>query len=165
MISNILIKLFPYVFVIFFTYLEAAPIYFFENELVKPLMTFTVIYCWIQHDSQQFRPLWLLFFGLFYDFLKDGIVGLTPLFFLTMYHFKNNNLSFFITPFFNNIWIKFVFILFIYFLFLLLTNLFFENHTYGFSKNLVSLVISVIIFPLFYSMIQRLSLLFGRIND
>ena len=85
MISNILIKLFPYVFVIFFTYLEAAPIYFFENELVKPLMTFTVIYCWIQHDSQQFRPLWLLFFGLFYDFLKDGIVGVTPLFFLTMY--------------------------------------------------------------------------------
>ena len=165
MISNILIKLFPYVFVIFFTYLEAAPIYFFENELVKPLMTFTVIYCWIQHDSQQFRPLWLLFFGLFYDFLKDGIVGVTPLFFLTMYHFKNNNFSFFITFFFNNIWIKFILILFIYFLFLLLTNLFFENQTYGFSKNLVSLVISAIIFPLFYSMIQRLSLLFGRIND
>ena len=62
MISRILIKLFPFVFVIFFIYLEAAPIYFFDNELVKPLMTFTIIYSWIQHDSDRFRPLWLFFF-------------------------------------------------------------------------------------------------------
>ena len=91
MISRILTKLFQFVFVIFFIYLEAAPIYFFDNELVKPLMTFTIIYSWIQHDSDRFRPLWLLFFGLFYDFLKDGIVGITPLFFLGMYHLSNNN--------------------------------------------------------------------------
>ena len=70
MISRILTKLFPFVFVIFFIYLEAAPIYFFDNELVKPLMTFTIIYCWIQHDSDRFRPLWLLFLDYFMIFSR-----------------------------------------------------------------------------------------------
>ena len=117
MISRILTKLFPFVFVIFFIYLEAAPIYFFDNELVKPLMTFTIIYSWIQHDSDRFRPLWLLFFGLFYDFLKDGIVGITPLFFLGMYHLSNNNVGFIAANYLNNIWIKFSIVLIFFYFF------------------------------------------------
>ena len=107
MIRRIFIQLFPFVFVVFFIYLESAPIYFFDNELVKPLMTFTIIYSWIQHDGDRFRPLWLLFFGLFYDFLKDGIVGITPFFFLTMYHFSNKNIGFIGVNYLNSIWIKF----------------------------------------------------------
>ena len=86
MIKRVFIRLFPFVFVVFFIYLESAPIYFYDNELVKPLMTFTIIYCWIQHDSDRFRPLWLIFFGLFYDFLDGAIVGITSLFFLITLH-------------------------------------------------------------------------------
>ena len=103
MIKRVFIRLFPFVFVVFFIYLESAPIYFYDNELVKPLMTFTIIYCWIQHDSDRFRPLWLLLFGLFYDFLKDGIVGVTSFFFLTMYHLSNNNIGIIATNYLNNI--------------------------------------------------------------
>ena len=165
MISRILIKLFPFVFVIFFIYLEAAPIYFFDNELVKPLMTFTIIYSWIQHDSDRFRPLWLLFFGLFYDFLKDGIVGITPFFFLVMYHLSNNNVGFIAANYLNNIWIKFSIVLIFYFMSLLLINFLLEDFSYVIYKNSVSLVLSIILFPLFYSLVQKLSVMFGRLND
>ena len=162
---NIFVKTFPFLFVIFFIYLESAPIYFYGNELVKPLMTFTVIYCWIEHDSEKFRPLWLLFFGLFYDFLKDGLVGVTPLFFLAMYHLKNNNMPIIFFSYLNSVWIKFIVTLFAYFIFLLLINLFFENFTYGISKNLVSLLVSIMLFPLFYTITKKLSQRFGRLND
>ena len=165
MISRILTKLFPFVFVIFFIYLEAAPIYFFDNELVKPLMTFTIIYSWIQHDSDRFRPLWLLFFGLFYDFLKDGIVGITPLFFLGMYHLSNNNVGFIASNYLNNIWIKFSIVLIFYFMSLFLVNFLLEDFSYAIYKNSISVVLSIILFPLFYSLVQKLSVMFGRLND
>jgi len=165
MIRRILIKLFPFVFVIFFIYLESAPIYFFDNELVKPLMTFTIIYCWIQHDGDRFRPLWLLFFGLFYDLLKDGIVGITPFFFLTMYHLSNNNVGFIAPNFLNNIWVRFSITLFFYFLSLFLINFLLEDFSYAIYKNSISVILSIILFPLFYSLIQKLSIMFGRLND
>ena len=165
MISRILTKLFPFVFVIFFIYLEAVPIYFFDNELVKPLMTFTIIYSWIQHDSDRFRPLWLLFFGLFYDFLKDGIVGITPLFFLGMYHLSNNNVGFIAANYLNNIWIKFSIVLIFYFMSLFLINFLLEDFSYAIYKNSISVVLTIILFPLFYSLVQKLSVMFGRLND
>ena len=165
MIRRIFIKLFPFVFVVFFIYLESAPIYFFDNELVKPLMTFTIIYCWIQHDGDRFRPLWLLFFGLFYDFLKDGIVGITPFFFLTMYHLSNNNIGFIAPNFLNNIWVRFSFTLFFYFLSLFFINFLLEDFSYAIYKNSISVILSIILFPLFYSLIQKLSIMFGRLND
>ena len=165
MIGRILTKLFPFVFVIFFIYLEAAPIYFFDNELVKPLMTFTIIYSWIQHDSVRFRPLWLLFFGLFYDFLKDGIVGITPLFFLGMYHLSNNNIGFIAANNLNNIWIKFSIVLIFYIMSLFLINFLLDDFSYAIYKNSISVVLSIILFPLFYSLVQKLSVMFGRLND
>ncbi len=165
MIRRIFIKLFPFVFVVFFIYLESAPIYFFDNELVKPLMTFTIIYCWIQHDGDRFRPLWLLFFGLFYDFLKDGIVGITPFFFLTMYHLSNNNIGFIAQNYLNNIWIKFSIILLFYFLSHFLINFLLEDFSFAIYKNFISVILSIILFPLFFSLIQKLSVMFGRLND
>ena len=165
MINKIFTKLFPFFFIIFFIYLETAPIYYYDNELVKPLMTFTVIYCWIQHDSERFRPLWLLFFGLFYDFLKDGIVGVTPFFFLTMYHLNNNNIGFIAINYLSNNWIKFAFVLLFYFLSLFLINYLLKDFSYSISKNSISVLLSIILFPLFYSLIQKLSVMFGRLND
>ena len=165
MIKRVFIRLFPFVFVVFFIYLESAPIYFYDNELVKPLMTFTIIYCWIQHDSERFRPLWLLFFGLFYDFLKDGIVGVTSFFFLTMYHLSNNNIGFIATNYLNNIWVKFSIVLLFYFLSLFLINYLLEDFSYTISKNSISVILSIILFPLFYSLVQKLSVMFGRLND
>ena len=106
-----------------------------------------------------------LFFGLFYDFLKDGIVGITPLFFLGMYHLSNNNVGFIAANYLNNIWIKFSIVLIFYFMSLFLINFLLEDFSYAIYKNSISVVLSIILFPLFYSLVQKLSVMFGRLND
>ena len=93
MIANFFVKIFPYIFILSFIYFEFSPVYFYENELIKPFLSFLIIYSWICHDVRRFRPLWLLIFGLFYDFLKDGIVGITPLFLLHYLTYNKKNLK------------------------------------------------------------------------
>ena len=105
------------------------------------------------------------FFGLFYDFLKDGIVGITPFFFLVMYHLSNNNVGFIAANYLNNIWIKFSIILIFYFMSLFLINFLLEDFSYVIYKNFISVILSIILFPLFYSLVQKLSVMFGRLND
>ena len=96
------------------------------------------------------------FFGLFYDFLKDGIVGITPFFFLTMYHLSNNNVGFIAANYLNNIWIKFSIVLIFYFLSLFLINFLLEDFSYAIYKNSISVVLSIILFPLFYSLSTKI---------
>ncbi len=165
MISSFFGRLFPFVFIIFFIYFELAPIYFFESELVRPLMTFTTVYCWILNDKRKFRPLWLIFFGLFYDLLKDGIVGITALFFLGMYHLQNKSSGFIFSVDFKEIWIRFTAVLFLYSSLLFIANFFFEDFSYNVFKNLISFVLTIILFPLFHSVIQKISSKFGSFSE
>ncbi len=164
MIANFFVKIFPYIFVISFVYLEFSPVYFYENELVKPFISFLIIYSWICHDTNRFRPVWLLAFGLFYDFLKDGIVGISPLFFIILYHLqkKSNSLVSFD---FKETWIKFIIYLLMYFVIIYLCNYFFENHSYNFKKNILCLVLTIVLFPLFFSLIEKLTMRFGKYDN
>ena len=129
MIANFFVKIFPYIFVISFVYLEFSPVYFYENELVKPFLSFLIIYSWICHDTNRFRPVWLLAFGLFYDFLKDGIVGITPLFFIILYHLQQKKSNSLVSFDFKETWVKFIIYLLMYFVIIYLCNYFFENHS------------------------------------
>ena len=135
MIANFFVRIFPYIFVISFVYLEFSPVYFYENELVKPFISFLIIYSWICHDTNRFRPVWLLAFGLFYDFLKDGIVGITPLFFIILYHLQQKKSNSLVSFDFKETWIKFIIYLLMYFVIIYLCNYFFENHSYNFKKK------------------------------
>tara|TARA_X000000368_G_scaffold404240_1_gene380056 strand:- start:343 stop:840 length:498 start_codon:yes stop_codon:yes gene_type:complete len=165
MLSNFFAKVFPFVFVVFFIYFEHAPIYFFNNELVRPLMTFTTVFCWISSDETKFRPIWLLFFGLFYDILKDGIIGLTPIFFLILNHLQTRRSTILFADTMKENWLKFIVIVFFYFVSSYLINIFMESSSYNLYKNFVSFILTIILFPFFYSMIQKLSYKFGNYNE
>ena len=165
MLSNFFVKVFPFVFVIFFIYFEHAPIYLFNNELVRPLMTFTTVFCWISNDERRFRPIWLLFFGLFYDILKDGIIGLTPIFFLILSHLQTRRSTILFADTMKEYWFKFTIIIFFYFVFSFLINIFMESSSYNLNKNFISFILTIILFPFFYSMIQKLSYKFGNYNE
>ena len=134
MIANFFVKIFPHIFVISLIYLEFAPIYFNENELIKPFLSFLIVYSWISHDTNRFRPIWLLVFGLFYDFLKDGIVGVTPLFFIILYHLQQKKSESLISFDFKETWIKFIIYFILYFVIIYMCNYFFENSSYNFKK-------------------------------
>lgn len=165
MIANFFIKIFPYVFIFSFIYLEFSPVYFYDKELIKPFLSFLVIYCWICHDTNRFRPLWLLVFGLFYDFLKDGIVGFTSIFFIILYHIQQKKTDSLISFDFKETWIKFIIYLIIYFIAIYLFNYFFENSSYNFIKNIFSLVLTILFFPIFFSLIEKLTTRFGKYDN
>ena len=59
------------------------------------------------------------FFGLFYDLLKDGIVGITAIFRYVSLQNKSSGLFF---CRFKDIWIKFTVVLFLYSLLLFIVN-------------------------------------------
>lgn len=165
MFVNFFIKIFPYFFIFSFIYFEFAPIFFYESKLVKPFLTFVVIYSWICHDATRFRPIWFLIFGLFYDFLKDGIVGITPLFFIILYHLEQKKTGLLFSFDFKETWLKFIMFLIVYFLILFLLNSFFENLSFDFKKNIVSLVLTIILFPIFFSLIRKLTVRFGNYDN
>ena len=160
MFANFFIKIFPYFFIFSFIYFEFTPIYFYESKLVKPFLTFVVVYSWICHDASRFRPVWLLVFGLFYDFLKDGIVGITPLFFIILYHLEQKKTGLLLSFDFKETWIKFIIFLIVYFVILFFINSFFDNSSYDFKKNTISVVFTIILFPFFFSLIRKLTVRF-----
>jgi cell shape-determining protein MreD len=123
------------------------------------------MYSWICHDSSRFRPVWLLIFGLFYDFLKDGIVGITPLFFIILYHLEQKKTGLLLSFDFKETWIKFIIFLIAYSLILLSLDSFFENSSYDFRKNIISFVFTIILFPFFFSLIRKLTVRFGNYDN
>tara|TARA_B100000524_G_C23552695_1_gene335411 strand:+ start:227 stop:724 length:498 start_codon:yes stop_codon:yes gene_type:complete len=165
MIANFFVKIFPYIFILSFIYFEFSPVYFYDNELIKPFLSFLVVYSWICHDVNRFRPLWLLIFGLFYDFLKDGIVGITPLFFIILSHMQQKKSETLISFDFKETWIKFIIFLILYFIIIYLCNYFFENSNYNFKKNIFSLILTILLFPIFFSLIEKLTIRFGRYDN
>ena len=162
MVANFFVKIFPYVFVLSFIYFEFSPIFFYENELAKPFLSFLIVYSWICHDETRFRPIWFLIFGLFYDFLRDGIVGVTPLFFIILSHLQQKKTESLVSFDFKETWIKFIIYLVVYFVIIYLCNYFFENSDYNFGKNIFSLILTILLFPLFFSLIEKLTIRFGR---
>ena len=98
MFSTLFFKFIPYLFLTFFIFFEFSPSYFAEKEVIKPYFTFIVLYALINNDTERFRPLWILLFGLFYDFLDGAIVGITSLFF--SYNIKIRWINLFFVSFF-----------------------------------------------------------------
>jgi cell shape-determining protein MreD len=123
------------------------------------------MYSWICHDSSRFRPVWLLIFGLFYDFLKDGIVGITPLFFIILYHLEQKKTGLLLSFDFKETWIKFIIFLIAYSLILLSLDSFFDNSGYDFRKNIISFIFTIILFPFFFSLIRKLTVRFGNYDN
>ena len=164
-IANFFVKTFPYIFIFSFIYLEFSPVYFYENELIKPFLSFLVIYSWLCHDLTRFRPIWILIFGLFYDFLKDGIVGITPLYFIILYHLQRKKSDSLTSFYFKETWIKFIIYLILYFVIIYMCNYFFENASYNFKKNIFSLLLTIFLFPVFFSFIEKLTSRFGKYDN
>ena len=165
MIANFFVKIFPHIFVISLIYLEFAPIYFNENELIKPFLSFLIVYSWISHDTNRFRPIWLLVFGLFYDFLKDGIVGVTPLFFYYTLSFTTKKSESLISFDFKETWIKFIIYLIVYFVIIYTCNYFLKTLVIILKKNILCLVLTIILFPLFFSLVEKLTVRIGKYDN
>ena len=165
MFSTLFFRLIPYLFLTFFIFFEFSPAYFAEKEVIKPYFTFIVLYALINNDSERFRPLLILLFGLFYDFLDGAIVGITSLFFLITLHLLRRKHSTIVSVDFKIIWINFIFILFLYVSVSQITKVFFHDVNFEFKRIFLSLIISIILFPIFNSLIEKFNNKFKIFNE
>ncbi len=155
MITSFFLKIFPYFLLVSFIFFEFAPGYFFEKEIIKPFFTFIVLYALVNNNAEKFRPFWILLFGILYDFLDGQVIGITSLFFLIILHFLRRKHSTIISVDFKNIWVNFVGMLTAYVFVNQLTHFIFFNETIEIKRILLSLLISIIMFPLFNSLIKK----------
>ena len=165
MILGIFLRIIPYFLLILFIFFEFAPAYFSEKEIIKPYFTFMFLYALINNDSERFRPFWILLVGLFYDFLDGDVIGITSLFFLITLHLLRRKHSTIISVDFRIIWTNFILILFAYIFVNKFVKFILFDVSFELKRITLSFFISIILFPLFNSIVRKFKNRLSYINE
>ena len=155
MILSFFLRIIPYFLLILFIFFEFAPAYFSEKEIIKPYFTFMFLYALINNDSERFRPFWILLVGLFYDFLDGDVVGITSLFFLITLHLLRRKHSTIISVDFRIIWTNFILILLAYISVNKFVQFILFDVSFELKRIILSFFISIILFPIFNSIVRK----------
>jgi len=165
MILSFFLRIIPYFLLILFIFFEFAPAYFSEKEIIKPYFTFMFLYALINNDSERFRPFWILLVGLFYDFLDGDVIGITSLFFLITLHLLRRKHSTIISVDFRIIWTNFILILFAYIFVNKFVKFILFDVSFELKRITLSFFISIILFPLFNSIVRKFKNRLSYINE
>jgi rod shape-determining protein MreD len=165
MILGFFLRIIPYFLLILFIFFEFAPAYFSEKEIIKPYFTFMFLYALINNDSERFRPFWILLVGLFYDFLDGDVIGITSLFFLITLHLLKRKHSTIISIDFRIIWTNFMLILLAYISVNKFIKFIIFDVSFELKRIILSFFISIILFPLFNSIVKKFKNRLSYINE
>ena len=165
MLFKFLNKGFPFVFILLLCFFENLPVYIFNKELIKPYIAFSIVLIWISMDPLRFRPLTLFVFGVIYDLLQSEILGVTSLFFLFLSHFQRKSQDFLFSEDLKENWIKFIIIFLSYVSSIYLVNFFLMESSFSTFKVLTGILITCILYPLFFWIVERLSIKFKSIDE
>ena len=123
------------------------------------------LYALINNDSERFRPFWILLVGLFYDFLDGDVIGITSLFFLITLHLLRRKHSTIISVDFRIIWTNFILILFAYIFVNKFVKFILFDVSFELKRITLSFFISIILFPLFNSIVRKFKNRLSYINE
>ena len=165
MILGFFLRIIPYFLLILFIFFEFAPAYFSEKEIIKPYFTFMFLYALINNDSERFRPFWILLVGLFYDFLDGDVIGITSLFFLITLHLLKRKHSTIISIDFRIIWTNFMLILLAYISVNKFIKFIIFDVSFELKRIILSFFVSIILFPLFNSIVKKFKNRLSYINE
>ena len=165
MLSNFIFRVIPYLFISFFIFFEFTPNYLFESKLVKPYTFFIVFYCWLIIDSKKFSSLSIFLLSILYDLIQGGVVGTTSLFFLVMQYSQRKKYNELISNDLKEIWIKFILNFTVYLSIVLVFNIFLKNNEIAFKNVAISFIITIALFPLFFSIVDKLGYKFKNYNE
>ena len=165
MLYNLVSRSIPYLFVLFFIFFESTPNYFFEDEMIKPYMFFTIFYCWIYTNFKQFSPISIFFLSTLYDLIQGGVVGITCLFFLLLHYSRRRKFNDLISNDFKETWIKYIVGFTTYIFIISLTIIFFNENKIAIKNLALSFIFSIALFPLFFFIVDRLSYRFRSYNE
>ena len=165
MLNNLIFKSLPYLFLLFFIFFEFSPNYLLQDQLVKPYMFFTVIYTWIYIDHKKFSPFSILVMTVIYDLLNGDMVGITCLFFLFIQYSRRKLFSDLTTYDLKEIWVKFIISLTTYLSITLLIKLFLSNSSISLKNLIVSFIITIALFPMFFKIVNKLNFKFKNYHE
>ena len=165
MLYRFVYKSTPYIFVLFFIFFESTPNYFFQEEMIKPYMFFTIFYCWISSNFKQFSPISIFFLSTLYDLIQGGVVGITCLFFLMLHYSRRRKFNDLISNDFKETWIKYIVGFTTYIFIISLTIIFFNENKIVIKNLALSFIFSIALFPLFFFIVDRLSYRFRSYNE
>ena len=165
MLYRFVYKSTPYIFVLFFIFFESTPNYFFQEEMIKPYMFFTIFYCWICSNFKQFSPISIFFLSTLYDLIQGGVVGITCLFFLMLHYSRRRKFNDLISNDFKETWIKYIVGFTTYIFIISLTTIFFNENKIVIKNLALSFIFSIALFPLFFFIVDRLSYRFRGYNE
>ena len=165
MLHNLVSRSIPYLFVLFFIFFESTPNYFFQEEMIKPYMFFTIFYCWICTNFKQFSPISIFFLSTLYDLIQGGVVGITCLFFLLLHYSRRRKFNDLISNDFKETWIKYILGFTAYIFIISLTIIFFNENQIVIKNLALSFIFSIALFPLFFFIVNRLSYRFRSYNE
>lgn len=165
MLYSLVSKSTPYIFVLFFIFFESTPNYFFQEEMIKPYMFFTIFYCWICSNFKQFSPISIFFLSTLYDLIQGGIVGITCLFFLLLHYSRRRKFNDLISNDFKETWIKYIVGFTTYIFIISLTIIFFNENKIVIKNLALSFIFSIALFPLFFFIVDRFSNKFRSYNE
>ena len=165
MLYRFVYKSTPYIFVLFFIFFESTPNYFFQEEMIKPYMFFTIFYCWISSNFKQFSPISIFFLSTLYDLIQGGVVGITCLFFLMLHYSRRRKFNDLISNDFKETWIKYIVGFTTYIFIISLTIIFFNENKIVIKNLALSFIFSIALFPLFFFIVDRLSNRFRSYNE
>ena len=165
MLFQFLNKGFPFLFILLLCFFENLPVYIFNKELIKPYIAFSIVLIWISMDPMRFRPLTLFVFGVLYDLLQSEILGVTSLFFLFLSHFQRKSQDFLFSEDLKENWIKFIIIFLSYVIAIYLVNFFLMESSFSTFKVLTGIFLTCILYPLFFWIVERLSIKFKSSDE
>ena len=165
MLYRFVYKSTPYIFVLFFIFFESTPNYFFQEEMIKPYMFFTIFYCWICSNFKQFSPISIFFLSTLYDLIQGGVVGITCLFFLMLHYSRRRKFNDLISNDFKETWIKYIVGFTTYIFIISLTIIFFNENKIVIKNLALSFIFSIALFPLFFFIVDKLSYRFRGYNE
>ena len=165
MINSLIFKSLPYLFILLFIFFEFTPDYLLDDNLIKPYMFFTVLYCWVNNDYRKFSPFSLLFLCTLYDLLNGDIIGITCLFFLFSQYSRRKQFNELIYPDLKETWVKYILMLTTYICTILSLKLFLYNDQIIFKNVTISFIVSIAFYPLFFSIVNKLSYKFRSYNE
>ncbi len=165
MIGNFFFRAIPYLFISFFIFFEFTPNYLFESKLVKPFTFFIVFYSWLISDSKKFSSLSIFLISILYDIILGGVIGITSLFFLLMQHSQRKKYNELVSNDLKEIWIKFILSFTVYLSIILVFNIFLKDNEIALKNVAISFIITIALFPLFFSIVEKLSYKFKNYNE
>ena len=141
-----------------FCVFDSTPFYFIEFISFKTQTGLIVIYSWICCDHRKLRPLLILFFGIVIDLLNNSYFGFTSLFFLFLFLLQRKEVENLLDKSFIITWTKFsIIFLFYNLLNLILLRIFLVQIKFDVVEIVFTVLITIVIFPIIFSLVNKIN--------